>query len=93
MQDPSPMKNAVEKARLPQQLDQIQKMLSVCHQAALGLSVATDRIVGSIPQNDSKDGTAPPAGTLEQRFAETIGGVESLAARLHETLKRLNAAV
>lgn len=84
---------AIEKPRLPQQLDQLQKALAACHHAATGIAVATDRILGSVPQ-DPKDGKAPPpASTIEQRFAENIGNAEDLSERLHEALKRLNAAV
>lgn len=84
---------AIEKPRLQQQLDQLQKVLSAGHHAAVGIAIAVDRILGAVPQ-DSKDGKAPPpASTIEQRFAESIGSAEDLSERLHEALKRLNAAV
>lgn len=85
--------STIAKPRLPQQLDQLQKVLASCHQAAQSISVAADRILGCVPQDPSKDGTAPPASTIEQRLAESIGSAEALSGRLHEALKRLNAAV
>lgn len=86
-------KNAIEKARLPQQLDQLEKVLITCLHAANGIAVATDRILGPVPQAGETVGKPPAPSTIEHRFAETIGTAEQLSNQLHNCLQRLNSAV
>lgn len=85
--------DAIAKPRLSHQLDQLQKLLTACHQAAVGITGAADRILGPVPQNPSKDGPKPPVNSIEQRFAEAIGSAEILSGELHDVLNRLNGAV
>lgn len=86
-------KNAIEKPRLSHQLDQLSKVLAGCHHAAAGIQIATDRIIGAVPQDAAKESARPSASTIEQRFAESIGIAENLSGQLHDALQRLNSAV
>jgi hypothetical protein len=93
---PSPLtaaQQAVEKPRLAQQIDQLQKVIAECHDAAGSLENAVDRILGPVPQDAAKESAKPPVSTIEMRFAEAIGRVEVLAHRLRESAQRLNTAV
>ncbi len=85
--------SAIEKPRIAQQLDQLDKVLQECHQVASHISGAADRIMGPVPTDGAKSPGTPPSCTLEQRFAELIGVAEGLAHRLGQASTRLNQAV
>lgn len=88
-----PRTTAIEKPRIAQQLDQMEKVLSECHQIASNIEGAANRILGPTPEDASKTAGRPPSASLDQRFAELISVAESLAHRLGAASSRLNSAV
>lgn len=82
----------LSKARLPQQLDELDKILSGCHELAGDLDRAADRILGSVPQDASKSAPQPEPSSIEARLQAAIGYAERLATRLHSTSQRMNSA-
>jgi hypothetical protein len=52
---------AIEKPRIVQQLDQLAKALSACHDLATNVERAADRILGPVPQDEAKAVPTPPA--------------------------------
>jgi hypothetical protein len=86
--------NAIEKPRLSQQLDQLEKVLTSCHHTTNGILVATDRILGPVPQDANKAPGKPPVpSAIEFRLSELIGNAEELSGQLSNALQRLNSAV
>ena len=83
----------IEKPRLSQQIDQLLKILSVCHDSAGDLSHAADRILGPVPANAENGGPVPTPTSIEQRLQSVIDVADALFGRLQETTKRLNSAV
>lgn len=82
------------KPRLQQQLDQLDKVLSVCHEAAGGLEGCADRLTGSVAEKQAGNAaTRPPSITVEQRLAESIAVTEYLLHRLNEAGARIAQAV
>ena len=82
-----------DKPRIQQQIDQLGKVLTACHQTAHALERVADRLLGPVPENEAKDAGRPPAGNIEQRLAEAIGYAEMLEHRLMGALRRLDSAV
>lgn len=83
----------IEKPRLAQQLDQLEKTLSGCHELANNIERVADRILGTEPQGVSETAGKPPVDTIERRFADAIGYAEALHQRLMHASQRLNSAV
>lgn len=86
-------KNAIEKPRLPQQLDQLEKALAECHSITSHVESAASRLLGAVPEDAAKTSGRPPAGSLDQRLAELIGVAEALVHRLGSASQRFNSAV
>lgn len=84
---------SIEKPRLPQQLDQLSKVLSECHALTGHVESAASRILGAVPEEGAKATGSPPVNSIEQRFAELIGVAEALVHRLGSVSQRLNSAV
>lgn len=83
----------IEKPRLSQQLDQLEKVLAECHQLTGSVESAASRILGPVPEEGAKPAGRPPVDSIDQRFAELIGVAEALVHRLGGASKRLNSAV
>jgi translation initiation factor 2B subunit (eIF-2B alpha/beta/delta family) len=83
----------LEKPRIASQIDQLEKLLSECHQGASALENVADRILGPTPQDTSKATTQPPMDTIERRLGEVINVAQALVERLHNASQRLNQAV
>ena len=90
---PDSARITAEKPRLQQQIDQLEKVLSGCHEFAESIEGVADRILGATPKAVGKDSQpTPPPSTVEQRLAAAIGFAEMLAARLHNAQRRLASA-
>lgn len=85
--------NPIDKPRLPQQLDQLEKVLAECHQLTSNVESAASRLLGAVPEDAAKTSGRPPAGSLDQRLAELIGVAEALVHRLGSASQRFNSAV
>jgi hypothetical protein len=90
---PMPTAAPIEKPRLAQQLDQLDKVLVECHQIAGSVEQAVDRILGPVPQDCAKEGPAPVPSSVEQKMALAINYAENLMRRLGNASQRLNSAV
>lgn len=88
------LSNAIQKPRLQQQLDQLDKILCCCHEAAAGLDACADKVLGPTPKAETAGSApTPPQSTVEGRLALAVGYAEHLLHRLNETGSRLNQAV
>ena len=79
--------------RIHDQIDQLNKTLTACHDSASGICVGVDKIIGQQPQDASAAAQMPPVQTVEQRLQELIGYANNLSCRLNDQDQRLNSAV
>lgn len=84
---------AADKPRIVQQIEQLEKVLSSCHQSASDLEHVADRILGPTPQDTAKASPTPPSDTIERKLDQVINYAEGLSARMVNASQRLNAAV
>lgn len=84
---------AIEKPRIQQQLDQLDKVLAYCHETTSNIERAADRLLGCVPEADAKNQAQPAPNTVESRLAFLIGYAETLMHRLEQSANRLNSAV
>lgn len=83
----------LDKPRIVAMLDQLEKLLAVCHDHVIGIENSADRITGPVPAEAGATAPAPPCTTIEQRLSMEIGRAEHLSYRLGNVVQRLNAAV
>lgn len=79
--------------RIQQQITELEKILSSCHEIAGDLDRSADRVCGSQPVDASKSGPQPEPSSVEARLSGIIGYADRLAQKLHSTSSRLNGAV
>jgi hypothetical protein len=89
----SPAMAQIEKPRLAQQLDQLEKVLQECHGITGNVESAASRLIGAVPEDGAKNAGRPPSSSIDQRLAELIGIAEGLAQRIGHASQRLNSAV
>jgi len=75
------------------QIEQLNRALAGCHELANRLEMVADRILGPVPQDVSKEETAPSPDTIERRMADMISYAEGLSSRLMHASSRLDSAV
>ena len=83
----------LDKPRILQQIDTLNKTLSICHSSAGEIEHASDRILGPVPQDASKGSPVPPTDTIERKLQEVIDYADALSARLLNATQRQNSAV
>lgn len=84
---------AIEKPRIMAMIDQLEKMLSVCHDHANSIENSADRIIGPAPAEAAGPAPTPPSVTVEQRLSQVMTSAEHLSYRLGNAAQRLNSAV
>ena len=89
----APIAKMADKPRLAMQLEQLDKVLSACHQHAQDIENVADRILGPVPQDASKTAGEPPSDTIERKMAMAISYAEGLSSRLLHASQRLSSAV
>ena len=88
-----PIPKVSDKPRIAMQIEQLEKVLSVCHNAANDIEHVADRILGPVPQDATKEGPPPSLETVERRIQHVISIAEGLSSRLMNASTRLNSAV
>lgn len=89
----SPQPATIEKPRIAQQLDHLEKVLAECHAIAANVEHAADRLLGPTPEDPNKQEGRAPANSVDQRFTDLIRVAEMLAQRISHASQRLNQAV
>jgi hypothetical protein len=85
----------IEKPRIAQQLDQLEKTLHECLAITGSVEHVADRLTGPVPEKTGGNAgdVRPTSSTVEQRLAEVSSLASYIAARLSGASQRLNSAV
>ena len=87
---PTSAPKPIEKPRLQQQLDQLEKVLSGCHECASRIENAADRLLNPKPQDVGKTAERPSPNSIEGRLAMMIEIAEGLGSRLIHAANQLD---
>lgn len=79
--------------RLHEAADRLEKLLAICHEHSSRLDHAANRLSGPIPEETQPGREAVASGTLEDRYAGLMLGLQYLTARLQHVAERFEASI